>query len=610
MATIPSAEELGLRAPTKVARGADTRGVLSKSARSMDLASVETTAAQKGLKEVGDRIANEELATAEVQFQLASMAEAEKYANDPDLDTIEERHAAGMTDQLGKASANITSAKTRALFITRGELAMGKANANMSEKTTTRKNDREKGHMANAMDLMVKGGMDLQYGDPGTAAVGIQLTLDSMVERNVISAVDAQQTMKKAQLDMAYGRLKQMSPEQQLEILNSPDAKTQKWLADVPPDVLRSLKDEALRQEANGRALGMAFEMSSMDEAEGLAKLQQDFINGDLDDEDYEKTRLRFMRVKNDQDQVQLQAIEDYLEEGIGEIAYGGATVAQLEAAPGGIEMMKKMTPAQVANLYAAEDNAMKRAAGTNLKYSDVATKTRLRDLLAKDQHVKARKYWSENSAKLNDGDWKYFNAATSPSKSAAPEWDPIRSARQLLGEYKKQNTDMTDKQESDIWDRVDENIKSYFYDPKTAGQKPPPAMVNEWIDEEFLKIHHTENWAFDEEKFLYEMDDTGELQRDEVVAQLDFIQEATSLPRPEAGQLMSQYSQDHYEFVPQVKEALEYLRETQPNLEPWQHWNRIKKMLNIDQAGNAQVDSRSPAVEDQAGLGLNIPGQ
>jgi hypothetical protein len=574
----------------------------------MDLKSVETTAAQEGLKEVSDRIANEELATAEVQFQLGAMAEANKYKDDPDLDTIEERHAAGMQDQLGKASANITSAKTRALFITRGELGVARANYNISEKTTARKNDREKGHMANAIDLMVKGGMDLEYGDPGTAAVGIQLTLDSMVERNVISAVDGQQTMKKAQLDMAYGRLKQMAPEQQLEILNSPDPKTQKWLADVPPDVLRSLKDEALRQEANGRALTMAFEMSGMDEAEGLAKLEQDFVNGDLSDADYEKTRLRFMRVKNDQDTVQLNAIEAYLEEGMAEIAYGSTTVAQIESTPGGIDMLKKMTQAQRNNLYAAEDNAMKRAAGMGLKYSDWPTKSHLRELLATDQHVKARKYWSENSAKFNDGDWKYFNAATSPSKSKAAEWDPIRSARQTLAEYKKQNKDMTDQQESDIWDRIDVKSKTYFNE--NNGKKAPDALMNEWIDFEFIKIKHTENWWPDEEKFLFQMDNTGLLQRDEVVAQIDFLQEATTLPRAAAGQLMAGYSGDNYEFVPKMKEALGVVRSEFPNEEPWQHWARIKRYLHIDEGGPAQGFTGNPSVEDKVGLGLNIPGQ
>lgn len=599
MARIPSAEDLGLRSPTAISQGAKTSVINTRGATALNLASVETTEAQKGLKEMGDRIANEELATAEVQFQLGAMAEAEKYANDPDLDTVEERHAAGMQDQLGKASANITSAKTRALFITRGEEGVARANAVQAEKTLGKKNDREKGHMANAIDLMVKGGMDMQYGDPGTAAVGIQLTLDSMVERNVISAVDAQRTMKKAQLDMAYGRLKQLPPEEQLKILNDTDPKTRKWLENVPPDVLRSLKDEALRQEENGKALTMAFEMSSMDEADGLAKLEQDFVNGDLSDADYEKTRLRFLRVKNDQDTQQLAAIDDYLEEGMAAIAYGGTTIAQLENAPGGIEMMKKMTQAQRDNMYAAEDNAMKRSAGQGRKYSDLATKTQLRDLLAKDQHVKARKYWSENSAKLNDGDWKYFNAATSPAKSATTEWKPIRNARQTLAEYKKVNTDMTDKQESDIWDRVDENIESYFNDPKTAGQKPPPALVNEWIDEEFLKIHHTENWWPDEEKFLYEMDETGQLQRDEVVAQLDFIETASGLPRAEAGQLMSAYSSKYFEFVPKVNEALGVVRDRFPNEEPWQHWARIKRMMGIT---DKPTEGVTPEVLDAGG--------
>jgi hypothetical protein len=451
----------------------------------MDLASVETGAVQQGLKEVSDRIANEELAEAEVQFQIASMAEAEKYANDPDLDTIEERHAAGMQDQLGKASAKITSAKTRALFITRGEAAVARANAVQGAKTTVRQNDREKGHKANAIDLMVRGGMDLEYGDPGTAAVGIQLTLDSMVERNVITAVEGQKLMKQAQLDMAYGRLKSMPPEQQLEMLNDPDPKTQKWLADVPPDVLRSLKDEALRQEENGRALKMAFDMASLDEADGLAQLEQAFINGDLSDDDYEKTRLRYLRVKNDQDTQQLAAIEDYLEEGLAEINFGGTTISQLEAAPGGIEMMKKMTPAQLNNMYAAEDNAMKRAAGLGRVYSDGPTKSHLRELLATDQNVKARKYWSENSAKFNDGDWKYFNAATSPTKSSAASFKPLQTTNQLMSDYLDANP-LDEEGEAALWDTLSTQAEQYYFDNQ---KNPEPALIRQWVKDKHANI-------------------------------------------------------------------------------------------------------------------------
>ncbi len=485
MARIPSAEELGFRAPRAVAQGADTGGVISGRARAMDLKAVETGAAQKGLKELGDRIANEELATAEVQFQLGAMAEAEKYKNDPELDTIEERHAAGMQEQLGKASSKITSAKTRALFITRGEAAVAQANANMRDKTTGRKNDKERGHMANDIDLMVKGGMDLEYGDPGTAAVGIQLTLDSMVERDVISAVDGQKMMKRAQLDMAYGRLKSMDPAQQLEMLNSPDAKTQRWLADVPPDVLRSLKDEALRQEQNGRALNLAFEMSDMDEADGLAKLEQDFINGDLSDEDYEKTRVRYLRVKSDQDTQQLQLIDDYLEDGMAEIAYGTTSIAQLEKAPGGIEMLKKMTEAQRNNLYAAEENAMKRAAGQGRKYSDWPAKSQLRELLATDQNVKARKFWSENSALFADGDWKYFNSATSPTKSSAASFKPLQTTNQLMSDYLDAHP-LDEEGERDLWDALSGQAEQYFIQEQ---KNPEPALIRQWVKDKHANI-------------------------------------------------------------------------------------------------------------------------
>ena len=474
MATIPSAEDLGFRAA--VAGGRGRRGRVISTA--LDLKAVETTAAQKGAKEVGDRIANEELAKAEVQFQIGAMAEAKKYENDQDLDSIEERHAAGMQDQLGKASANITSAKTRAMFLIRGEEGMAKANAMISEKTTRKKNDREKGYMANAVDLMVKGGMDMEYGDPGEAALGIQLSLDSMVERGVITRVDAEETLKKAQLDMAYGRLKQMAPKQQLEILNDPDPKTRAWLDNVPPDVLRGLKDQALAQEANNRALGQAFEMKEMTEEQGLAELERQFISGELDDQDYEKTRLRFMRVKNDQDVQQLATIEDYLEEGMAEISAGNTTVKQLEDSPGGIEMMKKMTQAQRDNMYAAEDGAMERAAGKDRKYSDLVVKSKLREYAATGQYIKGRKYFSENSAKLNMGDFKYFNSATSPTKSSDPKFKPLQTANQLMADYLDEHP-LDEAGTVKLWNDLSDQVEEY----QDINQKnPEQSTIRQWV--------------------------------------------------------------------------------------------------------------------------------
>ncbi len=483
MARIPSAEDLGFRPPTAVSRGADTRAINTRAATALDLKAVETGAAQKGLKELGDRIANEELATAEVQFQLGAMAEAEKYKNDPDLDTVEERHAAGMQDQLGKASANITSAKTRALFITRGEEGVARANAIQSEKTTARKNDKEKGHMANAIDLMVKGGMDLEYGDPGTAAVGIQLTLDSMVERGVISAVDAQRTMKKSQLDMAYGRLKSMDPTQQLEILNSKDAKTQRWLADVPPDVLRQLQEQAEAAEMNNVAQAYAFE--SRGDENALNNMYDQAEAEGWDDERTQKTRLRILRLEQDDEVTKQRELDDYYEEGAASIYAGESTLEMIESTPQGIEMLSKLSEAQRRNLVAAQDNAVERAAGKGRKYSDLVVKNRLKELMATGQLIEGRKYWSENYASLNDQDFKYFNVATSPTKSSDPSFKPLQTTNQLMSDYLDAHP-LDEEGERQLWDSLSGQAEQFWIENQ---KNPEPATIRQWVKDKHANI-------------------------------------------------------------------------------------------------------------------------
>jgi hypothetical protein len=483
MATIPSAEELGIRSPTAVARGADTGGVLSKSARAMDLKSVETTAAQKGLKELGERIANEELATAEVQFQLGIMSEAEKMKGDNDFDTAAERYEAATMDQLGKAAANITSAKTRELFMIRGTEAAARANAIQAEKTTNKKNDREKGHMANAIDLMVKGGMDLEYGDPGTAAVGIQLTLDSMVERDVISAVDAQRTMKKAQLDMAYGRLKSMDPVEQLGILNSKDPKTQKWLEDVPPDVLRQLREQAEAAEMNNVAQAYAF--GSRGNENALNEMYDQAEKEGWDDERTQKTRLRILRLEQDDEVMKQRELDDYYEEGAASIFAGESTLEMMEGTPQGIEMLKNLSEAQRRNLVAAQDNAVERAAGKGRKYSDLVVKNRLKELMATGQLIEGRKYWSENYASLNDADFKYFNVATSPSKSSAPSFKPLQTTNQLMSDYLDAHP-LDEEGERLLWDSLSGQAEQYWIDNQ---KNPESALVRQWVKDKHANI-------------------------------------------------------------------------------------------------------------------------
>jgi hypothetical protein len=599
MARIPSADDLGMRAPVAIAAPVG-RKVFSTA---LDLRAVETTAAQKGIKEWGDTVANEELATAEVQFQIGAMAEAEKYKNDTDFDTIEERHAAGMQDQLGKSAANITSRKNREMFMIRGEEGVAKANAIMNKRVTEKKNDRERAHSASAIDLLVKGAMDLETGDPAEAALGIQLTLDSMVERDVISAVDGQKMARTAQLDMAYGRLKSMNPQQQLEIINSTDPKVKKWLDDVPPDVVRQLKTQAENAEMGDIAMDYAMGQRGNDDA--LNEMYAKSVEEDWGEKLTTKTRTQILRLQQDDELMRQNDLTDYYEEGAASIRSGETTLKQMESTPGGIAEIKKLSEAQYRNLVEADDNAVERAAGRGRKYSDLEVKNRLKGYMASGAYIEGRKYWSENFAKLNDSDFKYFNVATSPTKSNAPEWDPIRSARQLLGEHKKQNPSMTDVQETEIWDRIDEQALTYY--TQNGGKKAPDAEVNQWIETEFIKVKHKKNWWPDEELFLYEMEPK---QRVQVTDQLKFLQEATGWDRSTVGDLLSGHSNETYDFVPKMNEALGVVRERYPNEKPFEHWARIKNMLNLNEAAAAEprVDEESPA--GNSGLGLVIPGQ
>lgn len=479
MARIPSAEELGFRSPTAVSGGVQTPRINLGA----DLAAVETGAAQKGLKDIETRIGNEELATAEVQFQLGAMAEAEKYKDDTELDTIEERHAAGMTDQLSKAAANITSAKTREMFMIRGQEGVARANAVMGQKTTNRKNDREKGYMANAIDLMVKGGMDLEYGDPGEAALGIQLTLDSMVERNVTTRVEAERTLRQAQQDMAYGRLKSMDPRQQLEILNAKDAKTQRWLSEVPPDVLRQLKDQAEAAEMNNEAQAYAFESRGNENA--LNDMYDQAEKEGWDDERTQKTRLRILRLEQDDEVTNQKALEDYYEEGAASIYSGESTLEMIEGTPQGIEMLKKLSEAQRRNLVAAQDNAVERAAGKGRKYSDLVVKDRLKELMATGQLIEGRKYWSENYASLNDPDFKYFNAVTSPTKSADPAFKPLQTTNQLMSDYLDANP-LDEEGERKLWEDLSDQAEQFWIDNQ---KNPEPAMIRQWVKDKHANI-------------------------------------------------------------------------------------------------------------------------
>ncbi len=486
MARIPEADDLGIRTPTQV-------GVtVTKGQRlSVNQEAYVPREAMKGLENLGERIANEEFAKAEVQYQIGTMMETQKFDDDGDIDTVEERYAAAMQDQLGKASAGITDRRAREMFLIRGAESVERSKSNMNQKITAKKNDREKGYMANAIDAMVKGGMDLEYGDPAEAGLGIQLALDSMVERGVTTRVEAEATMRKATFDMAYGRLKAMPPDQQLEIIQSEDPKIRKWLDEVPPDVLRQLEEEAMNQGQDDMA--MAYSMTTRGQELGAAmdemyaKAERE---GWLDDADrIDKYRSRIMRLNQDDEAINQNRLNDWYEEGIEQIVTGATTVAAIRSTPNGRELMKQMSQAQKDNMDRAEDNAIRREAGEGRKYSDRVVVDRLKQLMVENRPVALRKYWSENYARLNDQHFNYFNQATSPTKSTTKEFRPIQSTMQVMDKYlEKHPFEGSDKEEKEdeLWTELNDMARDYF---RKHGDDPPKDLIQTWVKEKHANV-------------------------------------------------------------------------------------------------------------------------
>ena len=412
MARIPTADELGIQTPGAVPRGARMPEI------SADLSSFSTEVAQAGLKDMQDRLERKELADAETQFQLAAIQEAEKLANDKDFETHAERHEAGMMEQLGKASMNITRGDLREQFTQRAQQQMIDLNYQVGQAAKKKAIDRDRGYLATTLSDIARGAADLEYGDPEAAAAASLMAVESAFERGIIDETDKNNMQRKSLEDIAIGRLANMSPMQQLAALD------EDWVENLHPAKLRELKlkaNEAMENEvAQDFAFSLANEQSER-ERNGEPELSQFDINmaiynhfkdvpnsaGLIDRARTQYNSLYQTKLASDTQ----TALDSYnavdLEVRTTEPP---PTVAQLLDENGPyFEHIENMGPAQrqnVTNLVKAK------AEGVTLKYSDRATLYQLRQLYAAgpDKRREAIQYFLDNSAKLNQTDWKQWN--------------------------------------------------------------------------------------------------------------------------------------------------------------------------------------------------------
>ena len=501
-----------------------------------------------------------EVAKAKVSFQVSQAQQNSKYNDDDDEDTIEERYSAGSMEGLGKAAEGITDSALRAQFIMEGEGTVEVGRVKNKALVHQKKGDKSIAYLNDATEVLQKSAID-GTGDLAMHQNSIKLMWESLADQGYVSNESAQKQISGSKYKMALGKLKTMPSDEQLEVLKA------SWVTDqIPADQVAKLKEEALSEMLNDKALATATDWMG----QGLTVEQ---ANAELvkitDSDEYEKTRNRFLQKKNDEEAGTQELQTDLYDTHFADVFFGKTKVNEIPD----VEAYQ-MSDSQLSNLQAAENRATKKAAGEYTpSFSDPATKAELRGMLARDQLQKAKTYFSENFAKLNDSDYKYFKGQTS-SSAADPFNKGLRTARQTMtsmieGSSFKKDDAIQEK----IWTNVEDRYNQYFEDNQ---KKPDGKMVNDWIKDEFIEITTSVGFFWDDDVYVADMSPNQ---------QSDF------------------------------RTAADALRQRYPNITRDQIVIQYEKLLRgrEDRADQEASPDAEPAIDPNRSmpqsLGLNIPG-
>ena len=593
MAKIPSAEELGVANPGSLP---GTAGSASITFSGNDAA----LGARQMLAEEKERIDNRQLGEARVQLQLATIAADARYEQDDDLDTIQMRYDSDMKEQLAMAAGVIEDGELRDAFVMDSQVAVASAQEKMRSKVTARQNDREKGHMTNAIAEIVRGTLHMEEGAQGLSTgeqltqgiIAIQTATESMVERGVITEVEAQTMVRQAQNDMAMGKLQMMSGEDQLAALE------EDWASNLPPQILGQLQQEAERKHDDELAHSQALAMKDMDYGAGLAMLQEAYAD---DPDMYELSRARFAQLKQDEKAAKQELQEDFYNDYFFDVRSGTIKVSDIpNLRDAGLNSK------QLNALHKAEADAALQAAGDEYrKFSDPEVVQQLDQYIGNNQLVEARQYFSENFDRLTggpNGDMYYYRGMLT-KKGSDPEFKPVRTARQLLKDFEEKHGKLSKDENFFMWERLQQKQTDYI----RANQKEPTdQQMNDWIREEFYQVRRT-NTFFDDNDLVHELSPERRMQYDR---QVSAIQALLGSSREAAANAWSGYTQEQYDAIDDALTALPQIRKEFPNLDDRQLWSLITTTL-IGQPGDeipqATPEKKSTGKRSGRGIGAQM---
>lgn len=243
MPKLPTADDLGFVMPSP-----NRRVVASEAGQSVALANVEFGKAVQNVSqqqlENQDRM---EYAFAKSKILQDTISAKDELAQDQDYKTYGQRFQKRYNQSLGDASKMISNARIRTLFQAEAQDMFARAESDVKGLAL-----RKEGDVGVASMLQVIQGnrnAALRAGDEETRTALLNATNDTIsgaVERGYISAEAGMRQKMAFAEDYATGRLTMMSPDAQIQALQSDDAKSG-WLSILPPNKQQQLVDSAYR---------------------------------------------------------------------------------------------------------------------------------------------------------------------------------------------------------------------------------------------------------------------------------------------------------------------------------------------------------------------------
>lgn len=228
---------------------------------SRSIATIDTSQVSAGNRaianmfgQLAEKEARSQFAKAQADLTISLQSAHEKYKNDPEWNTINERYAEETQKRISQIADSIGIPAMREQFLVENSPRINEAKERVAGVAWTKQKDFEIGDTANKAESLMNAG--IQNGDLAESAYNFDMLVDSNVERGFMTADDAELAKQKFRNDLAVRHIKALAPEQrEYALKHNKDVK-----ANLPPDTYNTLLRQAEEDTNLGEAQKYAYE--------------------------------------------------------------------------------------------------------------------------------------------------------------------------------------------------------------------------------------------------------------------------------------------------------------------------------------------------------------